>query len=167
MTPLNLTEWAQGKALGQGFDDETDFAREVLDLIENNRADDWAELVEELEFASGHRKRGSNVVVPGFTHDQALKALEDLCDKVNTLDEIAEKLAAAGFPGDPKGKKGFPSGPSEVVEEVLSKLGRASDIVDWVRSFPDDYAEAVADLIKLFPLPEPKKPEPPKLEFDL
>ena len=54
-------------------------------------------------------------------------------------------------------------GISPRIGTILDKLERVSDIMDWVRS-PEEYAEAFADLRKLFPLPEPKKP---KLEFDL
>lgn len=152
MKPLDLTEWAQSLAVGSG--PNADFAREVLDLIENSRADEWAELVEELEFASGHRKRGSNVVVPGFTHDQALKALEGLTDSKNLLEEIKDTLAGAGF-------LPIRSAPEDGVQAILDKLERVSGIVDWVRS-PEDHAEAIADLMKIF-----EKTAPPKLEFDL
>lgn len=153
MTPLNLTEWAQSLAVGSG--PNADFAREVLDLIRDDCAADYAELVEALENTTDRPARAKS-----FSHDQALKALEGLCDKVNILDEISEKLADAGYPGDPEGKKGFPSGPVEMVETILSKLEAVSNIMDWVRS-PEDHAEAIADLRKLFPLPRPK------LEFDL
>lgn len=157
MKPLDLTEWAQGLAIGSG--PNADFAREVLDLIENNRADDWAELVEDLEFAVGHRKIGAPPPKEGFTHDQARKALEGLTDSKNLLEEIKDTLAGAGF-------LKVRSAPEDGLQEILDKLERVSDIMDWVRS-PEDHAEAIADLRKLFPLPEPKKPEPPKLEFDL
>ena len=168
MQPLDLKEWAQSFLTSPG--NISDYAREVLDLIENNMTDEWAELVEDLEFAVGHRARGSNLVVPGFTHDQARKALEGLCDKANSLDEIAEKL----FPvPEPTGRVKVLTGDAclDKINEILDKLERVSGILDWVecspKPTPEEYADAFADLRKLFPLPEPKKPEPPKLEFDL
>jgi hypothetical protein len=158
---LDLSEWAQSLLAGEN----ADWGKEILDLIEGNRAVEWDELIEEIEYAVGHRKTGSvsNLSVERFNQDQAKKAIEGLSDGRELLEEIKGKLAGAGFAGDPKGEKGFPTDPADCVQLVLDKLEQVSDVLSWVRS-PEDHAEAIADLFKLFPGSAPK---PPKLEYDL
>lgn len=156
---LNLSEWAQSLLAGE----HSDWGAEILDLVDGDRTDEWEQLVEELEFATGHRKHGSPLSVSRFDQNQAVKAIEGLRDSAELLDEIKGKLSGAGFAGDPKGKNGFPTDPADCVQMALDKLADVEAVLSWVRA-PEDHAEAIADLFKLFPGSAPKAP---KLEYDL
>lgn len=156
---LNLSEWAQSLLAGEN----ADWGKEILDLIEGDRADEWDALIGEIEYAVGHRKTGSNLSVERFNQNQAVKAIEGLRDSAELLDEIKGKLSGAGFAGDPKGKNGFPTDPADCVQMALDKLASVETVLSWVRA-PEDHAEAIADLFKLFPGSAPKAP---KLEYDL
>lgn len=86
--PLSLVEWLE-QVRAAGTDPAADFATEALDIIENNRTDDFHEVRDDLEKAAGKSFKDAWRMVDFFT------------DRHYLLAEIEDRLDKAGYQGDP------------------------------------------------------------------
>lgn len=122
MAAFDLEEWAQ--ALYVGPDREAaDFALEILDLIANDVAEPYGELVQGLEHAAGDNAKGG-----------AEKALEWLSGEAETLEEIRDILDKANARA---------SNPPDASQDVQALLDRITELEDELDEFHRPW---VADL---------------------
>jgi len=86
--PLCLHEWLE-QIRAKAASPEADFATEALDIVADNRTDDFYDVVSDLEKAAGQKFAETWHMVEFFT------------DRHHLLAEIEEQLQAAGLAGDP------------------------------------------------------------------
>lgn len=82
MKPLDVLEWLQGLALTD------DFAREALEIVENDCTEAYLEIRADLEKEAGK------------TFDEDFRLVGHFVDRSQLLDELADTLDQAGFKGD-------------------------------------------------------------------